>query len=253
MPRFAANLTMLFNDVSFLDRFEAAAAAGFEAVEFLFPYEYPAAEIRDRLNGTGLKMALFNTPPGDWSIGERGWAAVSGGEAHFEQHLERALDYASVLSPGAIHIMAGVAQGPAARAAYIESLKRACAAAPEQLFVIEPINHRDIPGYHLNRSDDAKAVIAEVGAPNLQLQLDLYHCQIMEGDLTRRIELLAPILGHVQVASVPNRREPDEGETDFTHLMATLDRVGYSGWVGCEYRPTGRTQDGLGWFAPYKT
>ena len=252
MPRFAANLTLLFTEAPFLDRLEAAARTGFEAVEFLFPYAFDPAEIRARCETFGLRLALFNTPPGDWEAGERGCAAIPGSQARFAADLERALEVAQTLRPGAIHIMAGLAQGPAAREAYLGNLRRACEMAPEQVFTIEPINSRDMPGYHLCRSEDARAVIAAVGAPNLKLQLDLYHCQIMEGDLTRRIEALAPVLGHVQIAGAPERHEPDRGELGFAHLMGVLDRVGYAGWVGCEYHPAGRTEDGLGWFAPYR-
>jgi hydroxypyruvate isomerase len=252
MPRFAANLTMMFNEAQFLDRFGAARRAGFRAVECQYPYAHEPAEIGARLDQHGLSMALFNTPPGDREAGERGMAAVPGMEARFAEHLERALDYAERLRPGHIHIMAGIARGPSARATFIANLRRACARAPEQGFVIEPINDRDLPGYHLSTTDDARSIIEDVGALNLRLQLDLYHCQIMEGDLTRRIEALAPLIGHVQIAGVPERREPDRGEFDFHHLMRTLDRVGFAGWVGCEYHPAGATEAGLGWFALYR-
>lgn len=252
MPRFAANLSLLFTEEPFLDRFAAAARAGFRAVEFLFPYAFDPAEIRARCEAAGLGLALFNTPAGDWEAGERGCAAIPGREARFAADLERAIAVAETLRPGAIHIMAGLAEGVAARKTFLANLDRACARAPDQLFTIEPINARDMPGYHLSRSDDARAVIEAVGAPNLKLQLDLYHCQIMEGDLTRRIEALATVLGHVQVAGVPDRHEPDSGELAFAHLMRVLDRVGYEGWVGCEYHPAGRTEDGLSWLAPYR-
>ncbi|MEO0620751.1 MAG: 2-oxo-tetronate isomerase [Pseudomonadota bacterium] len=252
MPSFAANLSQMFQDVPFLERFDRAAAAGFKAVEFLFPYEHEASAIRERLDANGLTMALYNTPAGDWDGGERGAAAVPGWDVRFEADLDRALAYAAVLKPRNIHVMAGLAKGPAARAAYVERLARAAALAPEQGFVIEPINHWDMPGYHLQHTDEARGVVAEVGARNLQLQLDLYHTQIMEGDLTRRIHALAPITKHVQVASVPKRQEPDTGELNFHQLMAELDASGYDGWVGCEYRPAGLTEDGLGWLERYR-
>lgn len=254
MPRFAANLTMMFGEAPFLERFGRAAAAGFRAVEYLFPYAHAADEVAAQLDAHQLTQALFNTPPGDWEGGDRGMAAAPGAEAAFEAQLSQALDYAAVIRPERVHVMAGVFQGDAARRAYIANLKRACAAAPQQRFVIEPINSRDMPGYHLSTSADALSVIEEVGADNLALQFDLYHAQIMEGDLTRRIEAIAErgLIGHVQIAGVPDRHEPDSGETAFAHLMATLDRVGYRGWVGCEYRPAGATEAGLGWFEPYR-
>ncbi|MEM8991472.1 MAG: 2-oxo-tetronate isomerase [Pseudomonadota bacterium] len=252
MPRFAANLSMMFNEHAFLDRFGAAARAGFRGVEYLFPYEHDAGEIRARLDEHGLEQALYNTPPGDWNAGERGFAAMPGAEDRFDAHLDQALEAAQKIRPKNIHVMAGIVQGPAARATYIANLALAAARAPDQGFVIEPINHWDMPGYHMGTTEAARGVIAEVGAPNLRLQLDLYHAQIMEGDLTRRIEALAPLTAHVQVASVPKRQEPDTGESAFGHLMGSLDRVGYGGWVGCEYSPAGRTEDGLGWFAAYR-
>lgn len=249
MPRFAANLTMMFTERPFLERFEAAAAAGFRAVEFLFPYDWPAAEVRSALDAAGLELALFNAPPGDWEAGERGLAALPGREADFRAAFARALDYASVLRPARLHVMAGLAAGPAAREAYIASLARAAEAAGGQRLTIEPINSRDMPGYHLATSDDAVGVLEAVWAGNLGLQLDLYHAQIMEGDLTRRIERLMPRIVHVQIAGVPERYEPDEGEVNYPHLFALLDRLGYDGFVGCEYRPRGRTEEGLGWLA----
>ena len=249
MARFAANLSMMFTELPFIERFGAAARAGFRAVEYLFPYGYDPAEIRAALDAEGLEQALFNTPPGDWEAGERGFAAVN--TTDFPRHLQTALDYADVIRPKNIHVMSGLAEGAEARETLIFNLKAACAVMPEQGFVIEPINSRDIPGYFLSRSDQAAAIIAEVDAPNLRLQLDLYHCQIMEGDLTKRIEALAPIIGHVQIAGVPDRHEPDSGETNLPHLISVLERVGYDGYIGCEYRPAGRTEEGLGWFAAF--
>lgn len=248
MPRFAANLSMMFTEHPFLDRLAAAAAAGFEGVEFLFPYEEDAQAVRDALDAAGLEQALFNCPPGDWQAGERGMSAIPGREAEFRETFERALRYADVIRPARLHVMAGLVSGPEARATYVENLRWAAGRAPERLLVIEPINTRDIPGYFLNRSDEGVSVIEEIGAPNLALQFDLYHAQIMEGDLTRRLERLMPLIGHIQIAGVPDRHEPDAGEVNFPHLFATLDRLGYEGWVGCEYRPAGRTEDGLGWF-----
>lgn len=247
MPRFAANLSMMFTEHPFMERFAAAAAAGFTGVEYLFPYDHDPAAIRAALGALGLQQALFNAYPGDWEAGERGLAALPGREADFRAAMERTLEFAEIIDPSRIHVMAGLAEGAAARETYIANLAAACAMAPDRRFVIEPINSRDMPGYHLATSADAIAVIEKVGAPNLALQFDLYHAQIMEGDLTRRIEALAPRIEHVQVAGVPDRHEPDTGELAFEHLMAVLDRVGYDGWVGCEYRPAGRTEDGLAW------
>lgn len=252
MPRFAANLSLMFADRPFLDRFAAAAEAGFTAVEFLFPYDHPVEAVARRVAEQDLVLALFNLPPGDWELGERGLAALPEREARFAAAVETGLAYAEMLRPTRLHVMAGIAEGPAARACYVENLRRACAAAPERVFVVEPINHRDMPGYHLSRVDDALRVIEAVDAPNLRLQLDLYHAQIMEGDLTRLIERVAPALGHVQIAGVPDRAEPDTGELNADWLFETLDRVGYDGFVGCEYRPAGRTEDGLGWLARWR-
>jgi hydroxypyruvate isomerase len=248
MPRFAANLSMMFTEHPFMERFGVAAAAGFGAVEFLFPYDHPAADIRAELDRTGLALALFNAPPGDWEAGERGTASLAGREAEFRDSMALALDYAAVLRPHRLHIMAGLARGEAARATYIANLGHAARIAGKQGLCIEPINSRDMPGYHLNNSTDAVAVLDAVGAANLGLQFDLYHAQIMEGDLTRRLEALMPRIAHIQIAGVPERHEPDTGEVDYPHLFGVLDRLGYDGFVGCEYRPAGRTGDGLGWF-----
>lgn len=255
MPRFAANLTMLFPELPFMARFEAAAHAGFRAVEYLFPYAYDPHEIRRELDRLGLTQALFNAPPGDWDAGERGLAALSGREAEFQASVETALNFAEIIRPERLHVMAGIAEGAAADAAYEANLAFAAARAAERLpelpLLIEPINNRDMPGYYLSRSDQANALLDQVGAANLRLQLDLYHCQIMEGDLAKRIEALLPRIGHVQIAGVPDRHEPDQGEVNFPYLFDHLDAVGYAGWVGAEYRPRGKTIDGLGWFAPY--
>ncbi|MEM1130454.1 MAG: 2-oxo-tetronate isomerase [Pseudomonadota bacterium] len=252
MPKFCANLSMLFNEHPFLDRFEAAARAGFRAVEFLFPYDYEATEVRDALKAAGLEMALFNAPPGDWEAGERGMAAIPGRMPEFRESFETALAYAEVLQPHALHIMAGNAAGKGAQAMYMENLEWAASRADHQKLTIEPINTRDMPSYFLNRSDQAIGIIEAIGAPNLQVQFDLYHAQIMEGDLTRRLERIIGYVGHMQIAGVPERHEPDTGELNILHMFDVMDRLGYNGWVGCEYRPAGRTEDGLGWFEPYK-
>ena len=258
MPRFAANLSMLYNEHPFLDRFGAAARDGFAAVEFLFPYEFPAAELAARLAAHGLQQVLFNAPPGDWASNERGVACLPGREDEFRRGVERALDYARALNCPRIHLMAGLAPEGADRArlrqTYLANLAWAAAQARDITFVIEPINTRDIPRFFLNRQDEAHAVLADVGAPNLKVQMDLYHCQIVEGDLAKKIEAYVPTgrVGHIQIAGVPERHEPDFGELNYPYMFELIDRLSYDGFIGCEYRPRGKTSDGLGWFAPYK-
>lgn len=249
MPRFAANLTTMFNEHAFSARFAAASAAGFEAVEFLFSYDHAPDELAERLRGAGLSSVLFNLPPGDWAAGERGIAALAGREDEFRRSVDTALAYARALGTPRLHVMAGLAGAGADRATYLRNLHFAAEAlAAEKVeLLIEPINGRDMPGYFLDRWDDARAVQDEVGAPNLRLQADLYHLQVIGGDLSRLLERDMARIGHVQVAGVPDRHEPDEGEVAYPHLFALLDRLGYGGWVGCEYRPRGRTEDGLGW------
>jgi len=258
MPRFAANLSMMFNEVPFLDRFSAAARAGFEAVEFLFPYDHPAEEVAGCLHCSPLKNALFNLPPGDWAKGERGIAALPGREEEFRAGVGKALTYARALGTPTLHAMAGLvpdgADRAAARRTYVENLRFAARelAGEGRTLVIEPINGRDMPGYFLQTQADAHAIREEVGEPNLLVQMDLYHAQIVEGDLTVKLRRWIRHIGHVQIASVPERNEPDRGEVSYPHLLALLDELGYRGWVGCEYRPAGGTVEGLGWFAPYR-
>jgi 2-dehydrotetronate isomerase len=253
MPKFAANLSMLYTEHAFLDRFAAAAADGFKAVEYLFPYEHPAADIAARLKTHGLQQVLFNAPPGDWAAGERGTACLPGREAEFREGVGRAIEYARALGCPRIHLMAGLAPDGADRAVlrktYLANLTWAAAQAQDIDFLMEPINTRDIPRFFLNRQDDAHAVVLEVGAPNLKVQMDLYHCQIVEGDLAKKIEMYLPTgrVSHLQIAGVPERQEPDIGEINHPYLFALIDRLGYDGWVGCEYRPKGSTSAGLGW------
>jgi hydroxypyruvate isomerase len=253
MPRFAANLSMMFCEVPFLERFGAASQAGFEAVEFQFPYEFEPEAIARELRDHGLALALFNAVPGDWHAGERGLAALPGAGARFEAAFLRSLEYARVLKPGRVHVMAGIAQGTEARRTFVANLRSAAVEAALQglVLTIEPLNCRDMPGYHLERLEDAARVIDAVGAENLLIQFDVYHAQITGGDITRRIEALAPVIGHVQIAGVPDRHEPDSGELSLGHVLAALDRAGCDGWIGCEYHPAGRTADGLGWLAPW--
>jgi 2-dehydrotetronate isomerase len=247
---------MLYTEHPFLDRFAAAAVDGFRAVEYLFPYEHPAAELAAHLTAHGLQQVLFNAPPGDWAAGERGLACLPGREDEFRRGVDRALAYARALSCPRIHLMAGLAPESGAgadraalRATYIANLAWAAAQARDIDFLIEPINTRDIPGFFLNRQDEAHAVLAEVGAPNLKVQMDLYHCQIVEGDLAKKIERYLPTghVGHFQVAGVHERHEPDVGEINHTYLFALIDRLGWDGWIGCEYRPRGNTSAGLTW------
>ncbi len=255
MPRFAANLSMMYTEHEFLDRFAAAAADGFKGVEFLFPYAYPPQELARRLADNGLQQALFNAPPGDWDAGERGMAALPGREAEFRESIAKALEYAEALNCPRIHVMAGMvpagADPAALRATYVANLRWASEQARNagRAVLIEPINARDMPGYFLSRQDDAHAVLADVGAENLRVQMDLYHCQIVEGDLAKKIEHYLPTgrVGHLQIAGVPDRHEPDDGEVNFSYLFGVIDACGYDGWIGCEYRPAAGTSAGLGW------
>ena len=259
MPRFAANLSMMFTEVPFLDRFARAQAAGFEAVEFLFPYEHPAAEIAARLRDNGLRQVLFNAPPGNWAAGERGFAALPGRGAEFRDAVKRALEYSTALSCPLLHVMAGLAPAGMGRdrmlATYAVNLAWAaeeCAKAGVKP-IIEPINHRDIPGFFLNTTAQAAEVIEALGGPErVGLQFDLYHCQITEGDLVPHAERLRPLVAHMQVADTPGRHEPGTGEVNWPFVFRRLDEIGYDCWIGCEYRPAGGTEDGLGWFAPYR-
>ena len=256
MPRFAANLTMMFNEWAFLDRFAAAAQAGFKEVEFLFPYDHPADVVGEKLRSAGLSQVLFNLPPGDWAAGERGMAAMPGREAELDAALERALPYAEATGVKTLHLMAGIADpsDPALQGTYRAAVTRVAGrlAGLGITLVLEPINGRDMPGYFLNSIDGAAALISELSLPNLKLQFDLYHCQIIHGDVTMRLRKFMPMVGHVQVASVPSRNEPDGEELAYPFLYGELDRLGYAGSIGCEYRPRGKTLDGLGWFTPYR-
>ncbi|MEU8719177.1 MULTISPECIES: 2-oxo-tetronate isomerase [Streptomyces] len=260
MPRFAANLSTMYTEHDFLDRFAAASADGFEAVEYLFPYPYDATELRRRLDDHGLRQVLFNAPPGAWESGERGLAALPGREAELRSGVERALEYAAELGCPRVHMMAGLvgpAQDPAEhRDTYLANLARAAerAAAAGVDVLIEPINGRDMPGYFLSRQAEAHTVVREVGASNLKVQLDLYHCQIVEGDLTTTLRRDLPTgrVGHLQIAGVPDRHEPDRGELDIRHLFGVIDELGFDGWIGCEYIPRAGTSEGLGWRDDYR-
>ena len=269
MPRFAANLSMLYPELDFLDRFEAAARDGFRAVEYLFPYAYPPGELAARLRAHGLQQVLFNAPPGDWDAGDKGQACVPGREAQFRRGIASALAYALALGCPRIHVMAGLVpagQQPASvRETYVANLRWAAAEAARQGVdvLIEPINTRDIPRFFLNRQDQAHALLGEIGAANVKVQFDLYHCQIVEGDVAMKIRQYLPTgrVGHFQVAGVPERHEPDVGEMNYPYLFKVIDEVagqcGWDGWIGCEYRPArgalpGGTTAGLGWFQPWR-
>ena len=247
--RFSANLGFLWADRPLPQAIRAAHAAGFDAVECHWPYETPAPEVRAALAETGLEMLGLNTRRG--RAGENGLSALPGREAEARAEIDRALDYAAAIGCRAVHVMAGFAQGPAAEAAFRANLGHACARAAGQgaTILIEPLNRHDAPGYFLQHADQAAALIADAGHPNLRLMFDCYHLQIMDGDLTRRLRALAPIIGHVQIAAVPDRGPPDHGELDYRHIMGVLADLGWDRPVGAEYRPLGDSGQSLGWMA----
>jgi len=253
MPRFAANLTMLFTEVPFLERFDLAAKAGFEAVEFLFPYAWSAEEIKRRLDDNGLKLVLHNLPAGDWEAGERGIACHPDRAAEFREGVAKAIDYATLLGAPRVNCLAGkVPQGVAEaelRATFVGNLRFAAAELKKSglNLVIEPINTYDIPGFYLNRTDQAAGLLDEVGADTAFIQYDIYHAQRTEGELAATIEKYLPRIGHIQLADNPGRNEPGTGEINYPFLFAHLDRLGYDGWIGCEYKPAATTEGGLGW------
>ncbi|MBY3072962.1 TIM barrel protein [Rhizobium laguerreae] len=255
MPVFAANLTMMFNEWAFLDRFDAAADAGFAAVEYLFPYEATPEAIAERLARNNLQQALFNLPPGDWAVGERGIAALPGRFDALKADVERALDYAAATGVRRLHLMAGIADrhDEDASSAYRRSVTYAAERLAEKGIdlLLEPINGRNMPGYFLSDFAAADRLIAECSLPNLKLQFDIYHRQIIHGDVTMALRRLLPITGHIQIASVPSRNEPDGEELNYPYLFGEIDRLAYDGFIGCEYIPRGHTLDGLGWFKPF--
>lgn len=257
MPKFAANLSMMFNEVPFLERFAAAADAGFTGVEYLFPYEFPPELIAAELKTNALENVLFNLPPGDWASGERGTTCLPGREEEFRVGVTTAIRYAKALNTTRLHAMAGIVpQGVSlvdAQATYVANLTFAAAELAQHgiTLLIEAINTRDMPGFFLNTQAQAYEILQQVGARNLMLQMDLYHMQIMEGDLAVKLSKYAPQCGHVQVAGVPQRNEPDTGEVHYAFLYDHLDAIGYTGWIGCEYRPAGNTVAGLSWFNQY--
>lgn len=264
MPRFAANLSMLYPDMPFMERFAAARDDGFSGVEYLFPYAYSAHDLAENLEAHHLEQVLFNAPPGDWDAGERGLACLPGRDGEFQESIGKALDYARTLRCPRIHVMAGLLPAGTVRETLYSTYVRRLGWAAEQAakhsidVLIEPINTRDIPGYFLNRQDHAHQVLADIGASNLKVQMDLYHCQIVEGDITTKVRRYLPTgnIGHMQVAGVPERHEPDIGEVNYDYVFGVIDELDYKGWIGCEYRPRagsakGGTRAGLQWAARY--
>lgn len=257
MPQFSANISTLFTDRPLVQRFQAAADQGFKAVEMQFPYEIPAEELAAAADAAGVKVVLINAPAGDWSAGERGFFAIPGREGEVEPAMNLALAYARALDCPRIHVLAGIvgeAVDPeTAAGTYLGNLEHALVMveAEGRTLMIEPINLRDVPDYFLTYLDEGLGIIESIGRDNLRLQMDFYHSQIMDGDLIRSLETALPVIGHMQIAGVPTRQEPDLGEINYPAIFEVIDRSAYEGWVGCEYFPAGKTEDGLGWAAPY--
>ncbi|PWC17527.1 hydroxypyruvate isomerase [Brenneria roseae subsp. roseae] len=253
MPGFAANLSMLFTEVPFLARFEAAAKAGFHAVEFLFPYHYNVDDIRQELHRNHLQLALFNVSPGDYANGERGLAVLPGREKAFENAVRQALYYAQRLECKKLHVMSGITPASLsldeATALWLSNMRLAADMMAEQdtMLLCEALNPRDVPGYFLHDQYQTDGLVRMIGRPNARLQLDLYHAQIAQGDLSILIRSLAQRIGHVQIASVPDRHEPDQGEINYAYIFNELKKAGYEDWIGCEYHPRSGTQAGLSW------
>lgn len=258
MPKFSANLTMLFNEVDFLDRFQKAAEHGFSAVEFMFPYAWPAEELAERLQRYGLKQVLHNLPAGDWAAGERGIACLPGREQEFQDGVEKALQYAKALQCPALNCLAGLVPRGVDRDKVRQTLVTNLRFAADVLaregigLVIEPLNDKDIPGFLLTTSAATVDLLDEVGHASIRLQYDIYHMQRMEGDLINTIRRLIDRIGHMQLADNPGRHEPGTGEIHFPNLFKAIDQAGYQGWVGCEYIPAATTEAGLVWLAPYR-
>jgi hydroxypyruvate isomerase len=257
VPNFAANLSMMFQDISFLDRFEAAARAGFTGVEFASPYEYPAAELRARLQANGLSLVLINSPAGNRAAGERGFACLPGRTDIFRDGVNQALDYAASLDCKMIHVMAGVPPADlaydTALALYATNLSWAAEKAKTAgvKLVIEPLNPRDAPGYLLRTQEQGAAIVAAIGHDKIGLQFDIYHCQTAQGDVITRFEKLLPVIDHMQLADVPARHEPGTGEIGWEYVFRRIDELGYAGWICCEYAPLGDTAEGLAWRKRY--
>jgi hydroxypyruvate isomerase len=257
MPKFNANLTLLFNELDFLERFKAAKDAGFRAVEYLFPYAYPKQDLLERLQLNGLTQVLHNLPAGDWAKGERGIACLPGRVGEFQDGVGTAIEYAQALQCRQLNCLAGTAPQEIDSARLHDTLVRNLQFAAVELkragirLLVEPCNTRDLPGFFLNRSQQAIELIAAVGSDNLFLQYDIYHMQVMEGNLAPNIERHLDRIGHLQLADNPGRGEPGTGEINYPFLFAFIDRIGYRGWIGCEYKPAKGTVQGLGWIKPY--
>ncbi len=252
MPKFAANLTMLFTEMPFLERFAAASSAGFRAVEFLFPYDHPAQQVADTAKAAGLQVVLHNLPAGNWGGGERGIACLPDRVEEFRAGVARAIEYATALGVPQVNCLAGLAPADTAAAhrTLVENLRFAADALHKAgiVLLLEPVNTRDVPGFFVPRTAQGLAILDEVGHPNIKLQYDIYHAQVMEGDLLPTIERNLARIGHMQVADNPGRNEPGTGEINYPYVFRRLDELGYAGWIGCEYKPSAA---GLGWMQPY--
>ena len=258
MPKFSANLTMMFNEVEFLDRFERAARVGFNAVEYMFPYEWPKEQLARKLESHKLEQVLFNLPAGDWAAGERGIACLPGRESEFRDGVAIAIDYAEALQCPTLNCLVGLTPDDTGADKVLQTLVDNLKFAADALekkgvrLVVEMLNHNAVPGFHLVRTRDALRLLEEVSHPNLQLQYDIYHMQIMEGNLIDTLTTHLSNIGHIQMADNPGRHEPGTGEINFPNVFAAIDDAGYQGWIGCEYIPAGTTEEGLRWFEPYK-
>jgi len=257
MPRFCANLSYLFGEVEFSARFERAASAGFRAVEFHFPYAWDKNELADRARRAGVEVVMFNLAPGDWAKGERGIACLPSRVSEFRDGVGRAIEYAKALGCTRVNCLSGIAPARAApetlRETFVSNLRYAAGELGREgiTLLVEPVNTRSMPGFYLRNSAQALALMDEAHSANLKLQYDVYHMQIMEGDLAATIEANIARIGHMQIADAPDRHEPGTGEINYPFLFERIDRIGYQGWIGCEYTPVGRTEDGLGWLRPY--
>ncbi|TXI00524.1 MAG: isomerase [Rhizobium sp.] len=254
MARFSANLGFLWQELSLPDAIRAAKAAGFDAVECHYPYDISAEAVCQALEETGLPMLGLNTARGDVTAGDNGLAAIPGREDEARRVIDQAIDYAAAIGAQNVHVMAGKAAGDEARATFVANLRYACGRAVEagSTVLIEPLNHRDAPGYFLQTADQALDIMAAVGAENIKLMFDCYHIQIMQGDLTHRLQTHMAAIGHVQIAAVPDRHEPDHGEIDYRHILQLLEKLGYDKPIGAEYRPAATTDAGLAWLRTYR-